>query len=1280
MGEPLRFGVLGPVEVRAGDERVSIPGAKTQGVLAVLLLARGQTVSGDQLVEALYGEDPPATARTSVHNRVSELRKTLATAGASDVVQTFEAGYRFAADPELVDLTRFERLVDDARAALAQGDASRGRELLAHALDLWRGQPLGGLDVPGLPVGELTALEETRDEALMLRIQADIELHREGEALTDAERLRHERSFDERAAELAATALARLGRPAEALAVIAELRRALSEELGLDPGPAIVELERRVLANDPSVSPPVAADASEATPPEERRKTVTAVVARPATGGSDPEVRRSAVRSLAERANDEIERLGGEILGEPVERLVITFGLREVKEDDAPRALRASVALRGASPDQNQGPAVRIGVATGEMLVEEAGGTRTVRSADPIERADQLARQARPGEILTDPHTLGMTRDIVGTEPTELLLLGEDAPGIAFRVLEIAERTPRREDQEPALVGRERELTDLMAAFDRVLRDRTPRLVSVIGAAGVGKTRLLTELAERLGLGATVLTGRCLPYGRDITLWPVAEVLREAVGVGPADSARAVRRRIAAYLADSDDAGFLTLQLASVLGVGDAGLAADELSWSIRRCLELEAGRRPLVLVFDDLQWADDSLLDLLEYIVTTSRDAPMLIVGVARSELLERRPTWGGGRLNALTVALQPLDVEESERLLEGVLRGPVEPALRDRLLSTAQGNPLFLGALVASLKSDGMITNEGGAWSATAELASVPPPPSVRALLEARIDRLPPAERALIGAAAVAGYEFGDDDLVDVTPDLQAEQRREGLDQLVSRDLLSIERTGRSGRTYRFHHILLRDVAELALPKAARARDHRRAGEGLVARAGERLTEVEEIVAYHLETAFQLERELGTADVELGGRAAHHLEAAGRRALGREDVAAAAGLLGRALDCLPAEDPRRIELAWLRVGPLVSLGRLSDAKAQIADAWQVADALDDEVGRLRLTVAAEQVGWHADPDHHDNERLTRVALDAIERLDTLGDPLGRARAFRLLGTAYFHGGRIDDALEAFRQARINAELAGDDPERAERPILATIHGRTPVDLVIEDAEMYLTETSRPSPEVLRTLGLAYARAGRRDEALDTHRRARERLAELGGELRVADARMYEGWSLLLLDEPEAAADVLAACVEGLARIGERNMRPTALALLGQARFLSGDVEGAELAAQESRETAGSDDPASQMTWRQVLAKVLAARGESQAALALAREAVEIAEASDFLTMAGRVHLDAAEVLRSAGDLEGARASLERARALFAEKSATVGVAQADARLAALRDRAVAG
>jgi ATP/maltotriose-dependent transcriptional regulator MalT len=236
------------------------------------------------------------------------------------------------------------------------------------------------------------------------------------------------------------------------------------------------------------------------------------------------------------------------------------------------------------------------------------------------------------------------------------------------------------------------------------------------------------------------------------------------------------------------------------------------------------------------------------------------------------------------------------------------------------------------------------------------------------------------------------------------------------------------------------------------------------------------------------------------------------------------------------------------------------------------------------------------------------------------------------------------------------------------------------PVDRVIEDAEMYLTETQRPSPEVLRTLGLAYAMAGRRDEALDVHRRARERLSELGGELRFADVWMYEGYSLLLLDEPAAAAAPLAASVDALGRIGERSMRPTALALLAQARFLCGDTDGAERAAQESAETAASDDPASHVAWRQVLAKVLAARGESEAALALVREAVAIADASDFLTMAGETHLDAAEVLEAAGDLDGARASLEQASALFAEKGVVTGVARAKSRLSSLTTRAISG
>jgi DNA-binding SARP family transcriptional activator/tetratricopeptide (TPR) repeat protein len=1258
----LTFSVLGPLEVRVGDEAVPL-GGKPKAILACLLLRRGEPVGTDELIDDLWGEDPPPSARASLQMHISKIRKTLAAAGAPEVLRTRGSDYVLDVDPDALDLTRFERLVNEARTALTDGDPARARDTLERALALWRGAPLAGIDAPGISPGELLVLEERRSDAMVLRIECDLATGHHREVVPELEALRAAMPLDERLTELTALALYRAGRTADALATIAHLRRALSEELGMDAGPSILHVEGAIVSGDPSLRADTPAD-EPASDAHEGRRTLTAIVCRPGTPEDDPETRRAAVARLGEAAASTIEAMGGTTLDTPVGGIATVFGLRTVNEDDALRALRTADGFRGVDPT------LRIGVSTGEVLVGEAAGERTLLTTDPVDLARELARRAQPGEVLMD-HGTARLAGLAMAEPAEVLLLEDGrAPAAAFRLTTLLAGAPGRRRLSGPLVGRRVEIGALRDAFERTRRESAPRLVTILGPAGIGKTRLVEEFLAGLDGGHHASVGRCLPFGRDITMWPVAEIVRDLAGIGEADPARRVRGRIAAVLRGQDDAEFLSEQVGAVLGLPGLRPAPDELFWAIRRFLEAAARARPLVAVFDDLQWADDMLLDLVEYVAATAREAPLLVVTTARTELSERRASWGG-RGDTATLRLVPLPHDEAGGMLSGLLGGA---ALADdvhrRLLDTAEGNPLFLEELLAILIDDGHLRVHAGRWEPTADLGVVPLPPSIRALMEARLDRLADPERAVIEAAAVIGNEFSAQNLNDLRPDDDAERIDAALEALIHRDLIHLERVSRPhGRVYRFHHILLRDVAYRGIPKQIRARDHERFGDALELAAGDRMAEVEEIVAYHLEAAYELWNELGSEPDRarsLGARAATRLSTAGRRAFARDDLGAAASLLQRSLRCLPADDARRLDLFLLLAVATFNLGRFEEARGHVAEGLRLAERRGDERMRWRLLLEQERFGVYHRPEEHGPERLLQMADEALATLDALGDAGGAARAHRLRGEALMRSGHQEAALDAFRESRLLFELADEGSERVEDPILAALHGPLPLDRFIEDAERILEQPSRQLPDALARLGLAYAMAGRADDARSALARALDRLREVGGEFRLGDGYVHLGYALLFGHDADGAAEALAAAVLGLERIDERSMRSTALALQAEAQFRLGRIDESERASLESEALASDDDPASQMAWRQVRAKVLAVHGRTEEAVRLGRAAVEIADATDFLAMAATVHADLAAVLVVAGDPEGADAERERAADLFARKNIAPGAAAA--------------
>ena len=486
--------------------------------------------------------------------------------------------------------------------------------------------------------------------------------------------------------------------------------------------------------------------------------------------------------------------------------------------------------------------------------------------------------------------------------------------------------------------------------FGNVVRDRACHLLTVLGGAGVGKSRLVREFTGGLAGDVTVLRGRCLPYGEGITYWPLAEIVREitrAEGLDPGEQSAAT---IAARLAGDEKAELIAERVAEALGLGGAGGGtSEETFWAVRRLFEALARAGPLVIVVDDLHWAESTFLDLIEHVADFSRDFPILLVCIARPELLDTRPGWGGGKLNATSILLEPLSEAECRELISNLLdRAPLPPAAESRIAGAAEGNPLFAEELVAMLVDDALLTREDDRWVASSDLSELPVPSTIHALLAARLEGLPADERAILTTAAVEGAVFHRGAVGELARPALDTALEDGLLALVRRDLIRPDAADFAGeKAYRFRHVLIRDAAYRSLPKNARADLHERFAAWLELTAGDRLREFEEIVGYHLEQAFQYRVALGPRDsraASLAARASERLEAAGRRALVRSDLPAAIGLLERVSRLLPTDDPRRIALLAELGAALIERGRLAEAGRVLDEAERLAAAANDQ------------------------------------------------------------------------------------------------------------------------------------------------------------------------------------------------------------------------------------------------------------------------------------------------------------------------------------------------
>jgi predicted ATPase/class 3 adenylate cyclase len=1006
----------------------------------------------------------------------------------------------------------------------------------------------------------------------------------------------------------------------------------------------------------------------------------------------EPESLRRVMTRYFDELRGAIESHGGTVEKFIGDAVMSVFGSPKVHEDDALRGVRAAAEIRERvavlntelERDWGISLAIRTGLNTGEVVVDDPSAGQRLVTGDAVNVAARLQGAAAPGEILMGDDTHRLVRNAVLAEPVEALeLKGKSAPVEAWRLLAVLVGAPpvaRRLDS--PLVGRERELTLLREAFERSAGESSCHLFTLLGPAGAGKSRLANELVEHAGGKANALSGRCLPYGEGITFWPVVEIVKRAARLSPGLDAAEARRRIAELVADEREGELIVERLTAIVGLTRGGIRAQDTFWAFRKLLESLARRRPLVIAFDDIHWGEATLLDLIEHVADWARDAPILILCLGRPELLEERPSWGGGKLNATSLLLEPLDHEACGRLVENLLAStPVDGEVKRRIAGAAEGNPLFVEEMLAMLIDDGALREEGGRWRAAGDISAITIPPTIQALLAARLDRLPSDELAVIERAAVAGKVFSRG-AVRALHDDQDGHLDERLDALVRKQLIRPHRAVFAGEdTFRFRHILIRDAAYQGMPKDLRADLHERFVAWLRRAGGKSAAEYEEILGYHLEQAHRFRTDLAPADERsraLAGQGAEHLASAARRAFRRGDMPAAVGLFTRASILLRDDEEAAAGLASDFGAALIEMGELERADAVLSRAADVAAASGDERARALALVTREHLRIYTDPGE-DNDQVRRLAEEAIEVFAAHGDDRGMAKALTLIAQTHWWRGQFGRMEAVLERALVHAELAGDDREQTVilNGLARTIPiGPRPIaDGLERCAEILARADGDRSLEALVASLVAGLEAmrGRFAEARSACARGRDLCDDLGLKVLRAGISLYAGVIELLADDAAAAERELRAGVLALEAMGEKGRQSTAAAMLARAVYEQGRYGEAEELTRISEQAATPEDSISQVMWRQTRAKALARRGRIDEGEAVAREAVELAAACDFLNVRGDGLLDLAEILALAGRGAESRPLIEEAIALYEAKGNVVSRARAEARLQAL-------
>jgi class 3 adenylate cyclase/tetratricopeptide (TPR) repeat protein len=764
--------------------------------------------------------------------------------------------------------------------------------------------------------------------------------------------------------------------------------------------------------------------ALESAPAREERKVVTVlfcdlVGSTARAEGADPEDVRALLSAYHERVRSELERFGGTVEKFIGDAVMALFGAPVAHEDDPERAVRAALAIRDWATEDGD-LQVRIGITTGEALValgarREAG--EGMASGDVVNTASRLQSAAPANGIVVDETTYRATERVIDYgERDAVAAKGKSESLLVWEAVRARSRVQVERAAQGPLLGRDKELDILVDALRRVRDEREPQLVTLVGVPGIGKSRLVYELFRSIETGGQLTYwrhGRSLPYGEGASFWALGETVKAQAGILESDDGEQAGEKLRRAVTDvvAEDADWVESHLRPLVGLGgERALGADRQPESFaawRRFFEALADQRPLVLVFEDLHFADDGLLDFVDYFVDWASGIPVLVVGTARPELLSRRPGWGGGKPNALTLSLSPLSDEETAQLVHALLERPVLAAeLQETLLERAGGNPLYAEEFVRMLGERG-----------DGELAL---PETVQGLIAARLDGLLPEEKGLLQGAAVLGKVFW----LGAAAELAEAERsvaEERLHALERKEFVRRERRSSvaGDLEYTFRHLLVRDVAYGQIPRAARADKHVLAA-GWIESLG-RPEDHAELLAHHYLAALELARAARRETGDLVERARFALREAGDRAL-ELNASVALGFYRRALELTPSEAADRGRMLFL-CGKAQYVAE--EAGADVLTEAGEALAVDEPEAAAEAEVMVADIVWRAGERDRAAEHLRRADVLLADM------PPSRSKAYLLGQLSRFHmlAGESDDAVRFGEEAlRMAEELELDD------------------------------------------------------------------------------------------------------------------------------------------------------------------------------------------------------------------------------------------------------------